>query len=259
MAWKIVIVEDEDLLRNGLINTIPWEKYGFEIVGEANNGRKGLELIQELKPDVIFSDIRMAQMDGLTMAEKVHEMDPETQWVFISGYDEFDYALRALKVGAFEYILKPVQLGEVEKTLQKLAEKLEEKHDYQAKYEKLKQLEAYDEEKTKDKGSLSGLKLAIHIMEEEYGNENLMIGDVAKKAYISSSYLSFLLKKETGKTFIEYLTDIRMKHARKLLLETSMKNYEVAEACGFANATYFSTVFKNINGMSPSSFRKEQC
>ena len=67
-----------------------------------------------------------------------------------------------------------------------------------------------------------------------------------------------MLKKETGKTFIEYLTDIRIEHARRLLRETEMKNYEVAQACGFANATYFSTVFKSVCGLSPSAWRKEQ-
>ena len=110
MNWKVVLIEDEDLLRNGLIQAIPWEELGFEVVGDADNGRKGMELIMETHPDVVFSDIRMAQMDGLTMAEKIREWDPKIRIVFISGYDDFSYARRALKVGAVEYILKPIRL-----------------------------------------------------------------------------------------------------------------------------------------------------
>jgi two-component system response regulator YesN len=102
----------------------------------------------------------------------------------------------------------------------------------------------------------ASLKRAIRYMEQEYRNEELLMGDVAKHSFVSSSYLSTMLKKETGKTFSEYLTDIRMEHAKKLLRETEMKSYEVAQACGFANATYFSTVFKRMNGMSPSAWKK---
>lgn len=97
--WKVVIVEDEDLLRNGLIQAIPWQEMGFEVVGDTDNGKKGLELIREKNPQVVFTDIRMAQMDGLTMAEKVAEWNPDIRLVFVSGYDEFSYAMRALKVG----------------------------------------------------------------------------------------------------------------------------------------------------------------
>ena len=147
MNWKVVLIEDEDLLRNGLIQAIPWEELGFEVVGDADNGRKGMELIMETHPDVVLSDIRMAQMDGLTMAEKIREWDPKIRIVFISGYDDFSYARRALKVGAVEYILKPIRMEEVKETLRKLAEILEKEKIQKQKYDKLSRLEKSNTER----------------------------------------------------------------------------------------------------------------
>lgn len=101
--WKVVIIEDEDLLREGLKNCFDWEKRGFVIAGDADNGKTALTLIQELKPDIVFTDIKMPFMDGITMTEKLKENYPEIKVVIISGYDEFEFARRALKAGVSEY------------------------------------------------------------------------------------------------------------------------------------------------------------
>ena len=102
------------------------------------------------------------------------------------------------------------------------------------------------------------LKRITDYMKEHYGNEELSMKAVAKQAYISVSYMGIILKKETGKTFIEYLTQIRIEQAKRYLTETELKNYEIALKCGYSNPTYFSTVFKSVTGRSPSSYRKEQ-
>lgn len=101
------------------------------------------------------------------------------------------------------------------------------------------------------------LKRAKEFMQKEYMNPTLQIKDVAKAAYVSNSYLSVIIKQGTGKTFVEYLTELRMEQAKKLLEETELKNYEIAELCGFSNPTYFSTVFKSAYGIAPSAYKKE--
>lgn len=261
--WKAVLIEDEDLLRDGLIRAVPWAELGFEMAGSAEDGLAGLELVERARPDVVFTDVHMAKMNGLAMAEKIRERYPQMFLVFISGYDEFEYARRALKLGAEEYILKPVRLEEVEEALRRIAKQLEERREREAEYRELKKLEEQyrgqreEPEGADAAGMRTSLERAIDYMRRECGNENLMIANVAEYAQISSSYLSMLIKKETGKTFTEYLTDIRMECARRLLLKTPWKISDVAQACGFANATYFSTVFKNRYGMSPSSFRQQ--
>jgi YesN/AraC family two-component response regulator len=104
-------------------------------------------------------------------------------------------------------------------------------------------------------GKLTGvLKRALGFIDSNFAREDLMIKDVAQYVYVSSSYLSIILKKEMGITFIEYLTKVRMEHAKKLLEENRLKQYEIAEACGYSNSTYFSTIFKRYFGVSPSGY-----
>lgn len=261
--WKAVLIEDEDLLREGLVHAIPWGELGFELAGTAEDGLAGLELVERTEPHVVLTDIHMTRMDGLTMAEKIREKYPQMFLVFISGYDEFEYARRALKLGAEEYILKPVRLEQVEEALRRIEKQLKERRERETEYRELKKLEEqYGAPREEGEGAESGrtrssLERAIEYMRRECGNEGLMIANVAEYAQISSSYLSMLIKKETGKTFTEYLTDIRMECAQRLLLKTPWKISDVAQACGFANATYFSTVFRNKFGMSPSVFRQQ--
>jgi|GEM_PF-1084650 len=527
---KLVIVEDEDLLREGLVHYIDWTSLGFEVVGEASNGEAGLEIIEDTKPDVVITDIRMPIMDGISMTEQIRQRYENVLVIIISGYDDFEYARRALKLGVSEYIMKPIDIEQFKSTMEAIREKLNSQFRKKSEFDKLKSYEQYNKQKlmkdafadivqdnpvegihddflteleelyfcvgisekenfpiisidcdylqlmeldrqfenalyakthlpehgehtacikmntceriicvwgkTKeeveayvkvisrnfdiknhdteenfsisfgevhmgrkglrqsfddartrhndnyrvvwdniihsngtqessfefefdtenlfneikngDHGSIStqfGLferalnntkvvsyfqtvlltssllkeimklpdeiggsseeifgnpmeyylkimantkrtevldclkeacyivndyfrdvnsdklavvfKRAANYMQKEFANEGLMLKDVAKNAYISTSYLSVIIKKETGKTFIEYLTDIRMAQARKLLLDTNLKSYEIAEVCGFSNPTYFSTVFKGVYGVSPSVFRKE--
>lgn len=531
MAWKVVIVEDEDLLREGLRTCFDWEKMGYEVVGASDNGKRALDLIKEKRPDVVFTDIKMPFMDGITMTEKLKEVYPDIKTIIISGYDDFEYARRALKAGVSEYILKPVNLKRLEAMLKNLDQELKERESRKREWSRLheveesskpsirqnifgkillhkipveewndtpaliaeeyarlyysvvivdrrdfamismdcdyldivemdgrfenkirqhltgedsvdilkenncerllcirgateeacrrkredikrifkenqdameeaeytfghvyqgfhglyhsylyakrlrerqyaytldemlkaekdvdtkikymnydadtlfheirsgtkerveKELEKFEKELQREKifshmhvvliisnlyfeltklpeeiggnindilgepmehyhkmlenskrkemlGYLKKICLMINTyfmeaqegktigilkritdyIKENYANEELSMKDVARQAYISVSYLGIILKKETGKTFIEYLTEIRIQQARKFLVETDLKNYEIAMKCGYSNPTYFSTVFKGLEGMSPSAYRKE--
>ena len=102
------------------------------------------------------------------------------------------------------------------------------------------------------------VRIAIEYMHRAYGNPGLKIEEVANYAYISTSYLTLLIKRETGKTFSEILTEIRMEQAALLLADTNHRTYEIAAYCGFANATYFSTVFHQTFGMSPTEYRRRR-
>lgn len=534
---KMIIVEDEDLLRDGLTTCVDWEALGYELSGVAEDGLEALKLIQKVNPDVVITDIKMPRMDGIVLSERIKAEYPKIKIVIISGYDEFEYARRALKAGVSEYILKPVnmeQLNNVMKTVAEtlLAEREKEQeiiklwdmsqqgmgtirqnlfsrillrkqrphetedlssqiseyvegkyyavgileqqdfpiisidcdyleiiemdrafeqmvvrcthayketeagkhvdilrsnncerlfcivHDtvwdvkniiqdirelFDVRQEDMEHLQLqfghvskeltglyksflnareisekqfmknwseilhsdgkasstiqymnYDAQalffevrsgtkdgilrcldefreslskekiisymqivmivsnvffeliklpeevggKTKDIigepmdyyhsiiekrkrhemiaeigkvcmlihdyfDSVSGakmqgvLKRISEYIETHYMEENLAMKDVADYAYISVSYLSLILKKEIGKTFIEYLTEVRIEKAKDYLIHTNMKNYEVANACGYSTPAYFSTVFKGVCGTSPSIFRKE--
>lgn len=122
---KILIVDDEYIIRQGLRYMISWEEEGYRIVGEASNGREALELIEELEPHIIICDIVMPVMDGVDFAEAVHKMYPQTPIIILSGYDKFEYVKQACMSGVFDYILKPSLNPDVLKNaLRKAAEQL---------------------------------------------------------------------------------------------------------------------------------------
>ena len=113
-----------------------WNALGFEIAGEAENGREALEKVTSLEPDVVITDIQMPYMDGLQLAEALQKEYPEKKVVLFSGYDEFEYAKQAIRLGVTGYILKPINIGELTAVLQKLRDsidrELEEKRDVNA-------------------------------------------------------------------------------------------------------------------------------
>lgn len=110
---SVFIVDDESWIVDGLKISIDWEKHGFEVVGEAYNGANALELISKLKPDIVFTDIRMPGMNGLELIKKVKDIYFDIQFIVISGYAEFAYAQKALSNGAIGYCLKPFDESEI--------------------------------------------------------------------------------------------------------------------------------------------------
>ena len=135
---KVFLVEDESVIRDGLRDKIPWEQYGFRFVGEAADGEMALPMIRKTRPDVLITDIKMPFMDGLSLSKIVSEEFPRTKIVIISGYDDFEYARKAIEVGVDQYLLKPITRLMMKKTLLELKEKIEQdmvQNDYQAQFQ----------------------------------------------------------------------------------------------------------------------------
>jgi two-component system response regulator YesN len=107
---KVVLVDDEDIIREGLLTAIQWENFGFSIAGQAEDGEQAIRVIEETEPNVVITDIKMPFVDGLQLIERIKPRFPQIYIVIISGHDEFQYAQKALKLGAFDYILKPIDL-----------------------------------------------------------------------------------------------------------------------------------------------------
>lgn len=124
--YRIILVDDEEEVRKSIIKKIRWEEAGFEVVGDAENGQDALEKLEVLEPDVVLTDIRMPYMDGLTLTEKIHQKYPSMKVVIFSGYDDFEYAQRAIKLNVTEYILKPVNVAELTAILKKIKSNLDE-------------------------------------------------------------------------------------------------------------------------------------
>lgn len=122
---KVFLVEDESIVREGLKNNIPWQEYGYQFTGEASDGEMALPMIRKIRPDVLITDIKMPFMDGLALSQIVTQEIPDIKIIIISGYDEFEYAQRAIRVGVEQYLLKPITRGALRKVLLEIREKIE--------------------------------------------------------------------------------------------------------------------------------------
>ncbi len=118
--YGIMLADDEEEVRKAIIRKMDWEKLGFKVVGDAENGEDALEKLEQLEPDVVMTDIRMPYMDGLTLAARIREQHPSIKILIFSGYDDFEYAQQAIKLGVTEYILKPVNCQELAEILERV-------------------------------------------------------------------------------------------------------------------------------------------
>ena len=147
--YKLLVVEDEEIIRYGIIHSVPWQELGFEIMGQVTNGNEGLDFIRYNKPDVILTDVRMPLMDGLTMAERILKLYPEIKIVILSGFADFDYAQKAIRFKAFDYLLKPTDKNKFMQCFKNLKTALDKEQD---------RLQAYLMEQEKRHASLSQMR-----------------------------------------------------------------------------------------------------
>ena len=124
--YRMILVDDEEEVRKGIIRKIDWEALGFQVVGDAENGQDALEKIEQLEPDVVMTDIRMPYMDGLTLTSWIRQKYPSVKVLIFSGFDDFEYAQQAIKLNVTEYILKPVNVEELTRILNKVRENLDQ-------------------------------------------------------------------------------------------------------------------------------------
>lgn len=125
--YRVMIVDDEFYIRKSFCNRIDWKAYGMEVAGEAANGQEAYQLVPLLKPDVMFVDIRMPVLDGFDLTSLLAEEYPDIVIIIISAYNDFQYARKAIETGVFDYLLKPLEEEEVDRTLRRLLSRLEKK------------------------------------------------------------------------------------------------------------------------------------
>lgn len=257
--YKVVVVEDEKRVRQGIVMGTDWSKINCIVMGEAANGEEGIQIIKKCRPDIVITDIRMPKMTGLEMIQAIQEDELHPYVIFLTAYDDFAYAQQALKLGVADYLLKPFKDGQLEEAVLNVLAK--NKRD--AKRREAQNGEIHDElrgevngELRLDRGDKSKYIMdAIAYIEQNYANPSISVKDVADSLGISEGHLSFLFRKETDSTFMSYVTKCRMRAAMNLLKNYRYKVYEVAEQVGYRDITYFSKTFKKCVGVSPSEYQ----
>ena len=108
--FKVMIIDDEPIIRKGIKNILNWKQFGCEICAEASDGEEGRTLIKKYRPDILITDIRMPEIDGLKMIKDVKDLIPDCKIIVLTGYRDFDYVQEALKLGVFDFVLKPSKI-----------------------------------------------------------------------------------------------------------------------------------------------------
>ncbi len=250
---KIVIVEDEEMIRRGLVHTMDWLSMGAMVIADAKNGKEGLEKIIELRPDVVMTDIRMPLMDGFEMLEKAKTVY-DFHSIILTSYQEFDYAKKAISLNATDYLLKPVTEEDLQKSLLKIQQKiaLEKQRNEDLG---IKLHEDFERFMGENKAKNYYVQIALEKLVENY-REKISIESIALEMGISASYLSRKFKQITKRTYLEILNEYRIIQAVKLLGEGRYRISEVAEKTGFSDYKHFYSVFKKYTGMTPSEYSK---
>ena len=255
--YKVMIIDDEPIIVEGLSKSIDWEKYHCQVVATAHNGREGKKLIEEIRPDMVFLDICMPEMDGLTMVAALQSEYKDMLVTVLTGFRDFEYAQRALHLGVCRFLLKPSNMTELEEAISYMVSRLDEQGDLAATEKAAEGGPPKAGEIGENAQEAAGnfiVRNAIAYMEEHYA-EKIYLNDVAEQIYVSQWHLSKLLNKELGQNFSEVLNGIRIKKAEELLKDPSLRIGDIAEEVGFLDVAHFSRIFKKITGVSANEYR----
>lgn len=237
---SVFIADDEIWIILGLKKMIENSELPFQVIGNATNGVSALDAIEEKKPELVFSDIRMPGLSGLELLQKLNERKIGTKVIFVSGYSEFEYAREAVRGGALDYLVKPIEQEKLNEVLNRIL------------HEGILGDEPENEIKPVEN---TGLKQVIQEIKENY-TKDITLTELADKYQVSASHLSGLIKSELGLPFSEYLASRRIQKAKELLADETLSIDAIAEMVGYKDYFYFTKVFKKKEGISPSKYRK---
>ena len=231
---KVLVVEDETLSREALVTRLRHMLKQEGVVESAEDGNQAIRRALEIHPDLVLMDIVMPRMNGLEASAVISEHLPKTVIVFLTAYDSFDYAVQAMRVGGRDYLLKPVSEQDLRQLLTKLFGIPTQPSEAQEK---------------------SPFVTAFETWLYSHYAQDVSLEDAAYSMGMSASYFARKVKAETGATFLEKLTELRVSRAKRRLDTTALTVGEIGRGVGYADPNYFVKVFKRATGMTPSEYR----
>lgn len=242
---KVMIADDELTIIKGLKRLLPWEENGFEIVCEATDGISAINSARTYRPDILIMDINMPLLSGLEAIKSLSIELPNSIFIILSGYNEFEYAREAMRLNVFEYLLKPVTEDQLADTLNKA---------------RLEWIKSCSETISKENNIELDEPIIHKIISYINGHlsDEITLNQLADEFHINASYLSQLFKNETGMNYYTYLNQQRINRS-KILLETTRKSIaQIALEAGFNDYRVFTKAFKRHENITPSSYRNKK-
>lgn len=249
--YNVLLVEDDTTLRFIYSKMKTWTECGFRIAKQAGNGKDALAILEKESFDLIFTDIRMPFVDGIEMLRRLAEKGNTIPVVFASSYDEFEYARQGLILGAFDYLLKPVD----EKKLAEVLDRLKNHLDNADKSVKIDEsvLAVFEQLEIPIESSQFIYQTAVYF--SQHFGEIFSVDDIADAYGYSKDYFGKIFKKNFGITFHEVYSRIKIAYAINLLRTGNYKAYEISDILGYSSVDYFTKVFKEITGETPSRYK----
>ena len=246
--YTVILVDDQPLCLKGMESGFNWAKYGFEIVYKTTNQEVALEMIKELDPDVVCTDMRMPKIFGMELIKAARAMNAKAEFIIVSGYEDFNQACEAIRYNVFRYCLKPLDKKNTDSILIDLKAVLDAKNKQEEKID-----DAAGKGQIDDVRNYKFKKMLLYI--EEHYAETMSLEELAKRFEINASFASRLFSQNFDMGYSQYLTSLRLKKAAELLRTTRISIQKISYVVGFNDSAYFSRIFKKYYGETPYEYR----
>ena len=272
LMYRVLLVDDEQIERMALAKKID-RYYGDKVnIYQAVNGREAVAMCSEQKNDIIIMDISMPEMNGVMAAKYIRQMDDKCSIVFLSAYDDFEYARNAIKVKALDYLLKPCDINDLLAVMDMAIQKLDKENVFNGNSisgkEQNKETEICgsnannvreNRSKRTDNVRNSDEQTTIKYLKEYVENNyiyDISMQEAAEEMGYSDAYFSKLFKQYFNQNFTAYLTEYRIKKAKELLSNTNHSIKDISRMVGYTDSNYFAKIFKRLVGEIPSKYRE---
>ncbi|MBL1224667.1 response regulator transcription factor [Enterococcus sp. BWR-S5] len=243
----ILIVEDEMLERDFLKAIVMEEVSANHVVLSCSTGGEAVALAKQHCPEILFLDILIPEKDGLSVLEEIRTFLPDSKAVILSAFSDFSYAQKAIDLNVSKYMLKPVKPREITAILHRLMGEIADSKK-QAVPEAEREIVAITE--------IQGfIKEALHFIQENY-KEKITLQKVSAHVYMNPQYFSRVFKREVGLSYTDYVNNLRIDYACKLLETSDYPSYRISSECGFNDPSYFNRVFYRQMSTTPNKYRK---
>ena len=251
--YRVLLVDDEQIERMALAKKID-RYYGDKLnIYHAVNVREAVDMCSDHKNDIIIMDISMPEMNGVMAAKYIRQIDDKCSIIFLTAYDDFEYARNAIKIRALDYLLKPCDINDLLAVMDMAIQKLDRECDFKGNTKENKPERKRENVKNFDEQTT--IKYLREYVENNY-TFDISMQEVAEDMGYSDAYFSKLFKQYFNQNFTAYLTEYRIKKAKELLTDTNNSIKDISRMVGYEDSNYFAKIFKRIVGEIPSKFRE---